>query len=156
MGLAVAHFLSLLFTALTLGAALAHLLALPNKIHLTRDQYFTVQQIYNGWALLGIVIAGALVSTLVLSIKVRKQRKQFILALVAFLCIVVSQIVFWTFTFPANQATSNWTMIPDNWEWLRARWEYSHATGAILDLAAFVLLALSVVSAAGLSGRRTG
>jgi len=39
MGLRVVRFLSLLLTAVAPGAALAHLLALPNKIHLSRDDY---------------------------------------------------------------------------------------------------------------------
>ena len=40
--------------------ALAHLLELPNKIGLSRDDYLIVQQIYRGWALLGIVVLSAL------------------------------------------------------------------------------------------------
>jgi hypothetical protein len=34
--------LALMSTALALGGALAHMLELPNKISLSRDQYFTV------------------------------------------------------------------------------------------------------------------
>ena len=67
-------------------------------------------------------------------------------ALLAFLCIVGSQVVFWTFTFPANQATVNWTEIPENWEALRTRWEYSHAAGAGLNLVAMISLVLSVLA----------
>ena len=62
--LKIIYFLSLLFAALALGPALAHLLELPNKIGLPRDEYLVVQQIYRGWALLGIVVFGALGSTL--------------------------------------------------------------------------------------------
>src|SRR5262245_10601783 len=104
------RFLSLLFTALALAPALAHLLELPNKIGLPHDAYLTVQQIYRGWALLGFVVVGALVFTLVFTVLVRRQREQFLLALVAFLCIVGTQVVFWTFTYPANQQTNNWTI----------------------------------------------
>jgi hypothetical protein len=46
----------------------------------------TVQQIYRGWALLGFVVAGALLSTLAVAITVRQERKAFIFALIAFLC----------------------------------------------------------------------
>jgi hypothetical protein len=60
MGLTTARFFSLLFVALALAPALAHLLELPNKIGLSHDAYLTVQQIYRGWALLGLVVAGAL------------------------------------------------------------------------------------------------
>jgi hypothetical protein len=53
MGLNIARFFSLLFVALVLAPALAHLLELPNKIGLSREEYLVVQQIYNGgscWA----------------------------------------------------------------------------------------------------------
>jgi ABC-type cobalamin transport system permease subunit len=146
LALTAARFFSLLFAALALAPALAHLLELPNKIGLARDDYLTVQQIYRGWALLGFVVAGALLSTLILTIMVRKRPKQFALALVAFLCIVGTQIVFWTFTFPANQQTSNWTVLPENWMALRTQWEYSHAASAVLNLIALIALILSVLS----------
>jgi hypothetical protein len=144
MGLAIARFFSFLFAALALGPALAHLLELPNKIGLAEAEYFTVQQIYRSWALLGIVVFGALISTLILTVLSRRQQRGFRLALTAFLCIVGTQVIFWTFTFPANQATINWTVVPENWEILRTRWEYSHAASAVLNLAAMVSLILSV------------
>lgn len=145
LGLDTARFFSLLFAAVALAPALAHLLELPSKIGLSRDDYLTVQQIYRGWALLGIVVFGALLSTLALTIMVRGRRKAFSLALTAFLCIAGTQVLFWTFTFPANQATSNWTMLPENWMALRTQWEYSHAASAVLNLIALVALILSVL-----------
>jgi ribose/xylose/arabinose/galactoside ABC-type transport system permease subunit len=145
MGLNTMRFLSLLFTALALAPSLGHLLELPNKINLSAEDYLTVQQIYRGWALLGIVVFGALLSTLVLTIIVRKKRRAFILTLIAFLCIVGTQVVFWTFTYPANEATNNWTVLPGNWLELRNQWEYSHATGAGLNLIALITLILSVL-----------
>jgi ABC-type cobalamin transport system permease subunit len=144
MGVTVARFSSLLFATLALAPALAHLLELPNKIGLSRDDYLIVQQIYRGWALLGIVILGALLSTLVLTILVRKRAHEFALSLLAFLCIAGTQVVFWTFTFPANQQTNNWTVLPKTWETLRMQWEYSHAASAVLNLIAFIALAFSV------------
>lgn len=124
---------------------MAHLLELLNKINLSREQYLVVQQIYRGWALLGFVVAGALLSTLALTISLRRKRRAFIPALIAFLCIAGTQVVFWTYTYPANQATKNWTMLPENWEELRRQWEYSHATSAILNLIALVMVSLSVL-----------
>jgi hypothetical protein len=141
-----ARFCSLLFAALALAPALAHLLELPNKIGLSREDYLTVQQIYRGWALLGFVVLGALLSTLALTVMTRKRRREFIFALVAFLCIAGTQVIFWTFTFPANQETANWTRLPEHWMALRTQWEYSHATSAVLNLLAFVAVALSVLS----------
>src|SRR6266545_488717 len=136
MWLKTIYFFSLLFAALALAPAMAHLLELPNKINLSREDYLTVQQIYRGWALL---------STLALTIAVRQERMAFIFASIALLCIVGTQVVFWTYTYPANQATNNWTMLPDNWIELRRQWEYSHATSAILNLVALVMLILSAL-----------
>ena len=79
-----------------------------------------------------------------ITILVRKRPDEFVLSLVAFVCIVATQVLFWTFTFPANQQTSNWTVLPENWGTLRMQWEYSHAASAVLNLIAFIALALSI------------
>jgi hypothetical protein len=145
MALKLFRFLSLLFVALAMAPALAHLLELPNKIGLPRDEYLIVQQIYRGWALLGIVVFGALLSTLILTLLLRRRRRPFRLSLIAFLCIVGTQVVFWTFTYPANRQTQNWTVLPENWLTLRTQWEYSHAAGAGLNFVAFIALVLSTL-----------
>jgi hypothetical protein len=67
MRVKTSSFLSLIFVALALAPAMAHLLELPNKMPLSHDAYLTVQQICRGWALLGFVVAGALLSTLMWS-----------------------------------------------------------------------------------------
>ncbi len=145
MALNVARFLSLLFAALALAPAIAHLLELPNKIGLSHDDYLTVQHLYNGWALLGFVVYGAIFSTLALTLLTRRRRGEFGYSLTAFLCLVGTQVVFWSFTFPANRATANWTVLPDNWIGLRAQWEYSHAASAVLNLVALVAVMLAVL-----------
>jgi MFS family permease len=118
-----AYFLSLVFVAIIFVPAGAHLAELLNKIDLPREQYFVVQSIA-GWALFGFPVFAALFSLLVLVISLRRERRPMIWALVAFLCIVATQVVFWTWTYPANVATNNWTAIPENWEALRRQWEY--------------------------------
>jgi hypothetical protein len=145
MALQLARFCSLLFAALAFAPAAAHLLELANKIGLPRDEYLVVQQIYRGWALLGVVVLGALVSSLALAVLTRHRRREFVPAAIGFLCIAGTQAVFWTFTFPANQATGQWTMLPEGWEALRVQWEYSHAASAVLNLVALVAVILSVL-----------
>ena len=135
-----ALFLSLLFTALAMAAGFAHLFELLNKMKLPAEDYLTVQQIYRGWSLLGIVVFGSLFSNLALTVVARKNPKVFRLALTAFLCIVGTQIIFWTFTYPVNQQTANWTVLPANWLELRNRWEYSHAVSAVLEFVALIAL----------------
>jgi hypothetical protein len=41
---------------IVLAGGLAHLLELPAKMRLPRDEYAIVQQIYRGWAFLGIPV----------------------------------------------------------------------------------------------------
>jgi hypothetical protein len=118
----IAFFVALLASALVLGPALAHVLELPNKIDLPREEYFIVQKAYRGWNQIAWVLGVQ----------------------------VIAQGLFWTFTYPANVATENWTVVPDNWDGLRRHWEYSHAAGAAVQLLGFCLLA----SAALLRKRR--
>jgi MFS family permease len=141
-----AYFFSLVFVAIIFVPAGAHLAELLNKIDLPRDQYFVVQNIYRGWALFGAPVFAALFSTLVLVISLRRERRPMIWALIAFLCIVATQVVFWVWTYPTNVATNNWTTIPENWEALRRQWEYAHAVNAVLTFIAVVALSASVLS----------
>lgn len=138
-------FLSILFTAIAMSAGFAHLFVLPNKIHLSREEYLTVQQIYRGWALLGIAEMCALLSTLILTVLVREQPWIFYLSFIAIVCIAMSLLIFFLFIYPANQATSNWTNLPQNWQLLRQQWEYSHAVSAGLYFIAFVSLVMSTL-----------
>jgi hypothetical protein len=145
MGLDALRLVALSLIALMMSAGFAHLFALPNKIGLSRDAYLTVQQIYRGWALLGVVFFAALALTAWLAMLVR-QRASFYPTLVAALSIGASLVVFFLFTYPVNQQTQNWTLLPENWEALRRQWEYSHAAGAVLDFVALISLALSLVA----------
>ena len=141
----VAQFLAFVFTALALVPAGAHLFELPNKIGLAEDAYFVVQGIYRGWALFGIAVFGALGANLAAAILVRRQQAPFWLALSAFLLVAATLVIFFTWTFPANQATSNWTVVPQNWQELRRHWEYAHATNAVLMFLALCAITLSVL-----------
>ena len=54
--------------------------------------------------------------------------------------------IFFAFTYPGNVATENWTVVADNWQDLRTRWEYSHAVNAILTFASFCLMTAAVLA----------
>lgn len=136
--------LTVLLTAVAFAAGFAHLIALPNKLPMSREDYFTAQQVYRGWALLGVPIFAALGLAVTLAVMERKDRCRFRLTATAATCMVLALVAFFAFTFPANQQTRNWTAAPDNWDALRARWEYSHAVGAVLYFAALTALVLSL------------
>src|SRR5262249_50376860 len=120
------QFLSLLFAVLAMTTGFAHLLELPSKMSFTGREYLTVQQVYRGWAWLGVIIVGAIVSTLTLMIGVRASPVSFAYAAIAFSAMVGTQVVFWMFTYPVNRVTKNWTFLPYDWPRLRSQWEYSH------------------------------
>ena len=143
--LTVLKILALFLTMLTATPGLAHLLELPNKIGLPRDAYFTVQGIYAGWAWLGVMIFSAIAANLALAWQLwRHNRRSALFAIVSAGLIAASLLIFFNYTFPANQATLNWTTIPEDWERLRTAWEYSHAVNALINTAAFLATSVAV------------
>jgi hypothetical protein len=140
-----AFFAALLATALALGGALAHALELPNKIGLSDENYFVVQQIYRGWSLLGVLLAVELAGMLAVVILYRRQSRVRNAALVAVGSLLAAQAIFWTFTVPANQATVNWSVQPENWDALRRQWEYSHLAGAAFQTLAMASVIIAVL-----------
>jgi hypothetical protein len=111
MGIRIVQFLAVVIGGLALIPSGAHLAALPNKIALGQSEYFTIQGIYYGWALLGLLWVAALVVNVILVIVVRSQSGPFWLAVMASGCLVVMFAIFFVWTRPANQATQNWTAI---------------------------------------------
>jgi hypothetical protein len=139
------QFVAMVLTALALVPVGAHLLEMPNKIHLSESSYFVVQNIYRGWALLGIVLIGAALANLALAALTRGRRAPFILTLISLVCLLATLAIFFAFIYPANQATSNWTAMPANWRELRWQWEISHAVNAVITFIAFCSLTVSLL-----------
>jgi hypothetical protein len=143
--LAVAQLVSLVTMALALVPAGAHFFELPNKMQLPAERYMVVQGIYSGWALFGVAIFAALAATLAHTLMVRADRAAFLLSLAALACLVATQVIFWSFTYPMNVASTNWTTLPSDFEAARRQWEYSHAVNAGLTFAGFLAICLSVL-----------
>jgi hypothetical protein len=139
------QFIAIVLTALALVPSGAHLFALPNKIHLSESNYFITQNVYRGWALLGIVLIAALLANAALAFLMRGQRVPFVFTVVSLFCLIATLVIFFAFVFPANQATNNWTVVADNWEELRWQWEMSHAVNAVITFVALCLLTISVL-----------
>jgi len=105
MGEKLVQLLAIVAAALYLVPTGAHLFELPRKMALSSGEYMTVQQIYAGWELFGIVIAVALLATLANTLLVRTDHRAFAGSLAAFLALAATQGVFWAFTYPINVAT---------------------------------------------------
>ena len=145
MALRLVQFLAIMLTALELVPSGAHLAALPNKMAMAQAAYFVAQQIYAGWALFGIVLFGALAANLAHTIVLRRLGRSFGYALASFLLIAANLAIFFVWTFPTNQATNNWTVVPNKWNELRVQWEYSHAANAVVTFAALVCVVIAVL-----------
>jgi len=146
------QWIALVLMGILLVPSGAHILTLPNKIGLPVEPYFVVQGIYRGWAWFGVVLFAALAANLAVTILLWNAGAARWLALVAFLAVIASLAIFFVWVFPGNQATANWTVVPDNWAELRDRWEYGHAASAIVILAGFAALAGAVLIAGAARG----
>ncbi|HEY3909810.1 MAG TPA: hypothetical protein VGM07_07960 [Stellaceae bacterium] len=135
---------ALMLTGLELVPTGAHFFELWNKFALDQQQYFIIQQIYRGWAWFGIVLIAAIATNLAASMMLWRSRDRFWPSLTAGLLLAVTLAVFFVWTYPANQATGNWTTIPADWRALRRQWELSHAVNAVLTFAALGFAAFSM------------
>ncbi|MGD9923231.1 MAG: hypothetical protein AB7V13_17570 [Pseudorhodoplanes sp.] len=133
------RFFAVLLTGLALIAPGAHLYEMANKMHLARQEYFVVQSIYTGWWIAGLLLPLAFCANVALAWTLSGDRSARYLALGAAFCIAANLTIFYFVTQPANAATNNWTVIPDNWMALRKAWEVSHAVNAGVMLVAFAL-----------------
>jgi len=140
----LAGLLALVLTAVALAPGAAHVLELPNKLKLPREDYLLVQKLYRGWAYLGIEIAAALACTLWFAAVAEGPAEA--PAVIAFVAVLATQLVFWVFTFPVNRYTRNWRDAPsEDWRRLRDRWELSHAVSALLNFIALVCVAVAIL-----------
>ena len=139
------QFSAVVLTALAFVPVSAHLFELPNKIGLSEYDYFVVQSIYRGWALFGIVIFAAIAANLLVAGMRWRRGRPFWPGLAAALLLAGTLFVFFEWTYPANQETSNWTVMSSDWEALRQKWEWSHAANAVLTFIALCCATISVV-----------
>jgi hypothetical protein len=155
MEVMVLRLTTLALTALIFIPSGAHLFELPHKIRLDRDAYFTVQQIYAGWALFIIPIIAAILANGALAVVERRcDPGASRAALISIGLILLSLGVFFIWVFPANHVTVNWTRMPDNWETLRRHWEYGHAATALLVFTALLMTGRAIMNGHRTRGRR--
>ncbi|MBY5763482.1 hypothetical protein V7798_08315 [Rhizobium laguerreae] len=139
------RFLAVIITGLALAAPAAHAFALLNKIGMARADYFIAQQAYVGWWVVGLLLPLALLANIGNAVALRADGTATMLSVAAAALIALNLVIFMVFTQPANAATENWTVQPENWESLRDQWEYSHAVNAAVTLLAFCCATLASI-----------
>jgi Domain of unknown function (DUF1772) len=153
--------LTLTLVALAMVPAVAHAAEFPGKLRLSKEAYFTVQQIYYpGFTIAGLAEGFSMIAALGLVIFTPRDTAAFGLALAALILLLVMHAVFWFVTQPVNKiwlqdvqlskagsaffGTGGNVRESSNWTALRDRWEYSHVARAVLVTTAFVLLVCAV------------
>jgi hypothetical protein len=145
--LSIVQVLLLACMGIILIPAGAHFFELPNKMALAPADYMITQRIYEGWALFGFPIFLGMVLLAIHAVLVKNTRSAMWLSLAAVALIAATQTIFWSFTYPMNELTQNWTVTPANVEEARRQWEYSHAVNAVLTFIAFVTACIAVIAA---------
>ena len=147
------RFVALLLAALTLGLGFCHLMQLPSRMGW--DQYLWVGSTVQGGlyamfgsvgAIIGIV---AIVVLFILAYLVREHgRPGFGLALAAAVLFAAAFALWWVLVYPANVELAKWVNgpVPADWTETRARWEWGHASIAVIELLGFAALIWSVLA----------
>jgi hypothetical protein len=145
--LSIVQILLLACVGIILIPAGAHFFELPNKMAFSRADYMVTQRIYAGWAWFGVPLFLSMALLALHAMLVQKTRPAMWFSLAAVALIAVTQSIFWSFTYPMNELTQNWTVTPANVDEARRQWEYSHAVNAVLTFIAFVTTCIAVIAA---------
>jgi hypothetical protein len=147
------RFAALMLAALTLGLGFCHLMQLPSRMGW--NQYLWVGSTVQGGlyamfgsvgAIIGIV---AIIVLFILAYLVREHgRPGFGLALAAAILFAAAFALWWLLVYPANVELAKWVNgpVPVDWTDTRARWEWGHASIALVELFGFAALIGSVLA----------
>lgn len=105
-----------------------------------------VQQVYRGWALLGIVLVAAVLSNAVLAIPLLKASGTDAFRDYRGNSSGDDPDDLLELDIPGESSDRHWSVAPQNWEALRIQWEYSHAANAVLTFLALCATAVSSLS----------
>lgn len=158
--------LNLFLVAVAMAGVLAHVMELPGKMRLSKENYLVVQPIYYpGFTIAGSIgELGGMLTTIALVAFYPVGTTSFWLVLFAALAMIAMHAVYWTVTHPVNNfwlrdfnlqgagksffsfgAGANQSNGAPQWTDLRDRWEYSHVVRSVFASLAFVLLAINAV-----------
>ncbi|HYO80556.1 MAG TPA: hypothetical protein VES20_04075 [Bryobacteraceae bacterium] len=141
---------SIISTAITMSAAVAHLMEMPGKMKYERELYVrlhrTLYPTYGRTA--GYAEVLAVLSTAALAWWTQKRHLPAAsLTTTAAGCLTAAHAIFWRLVAPVNKTMLRWDLdaIPPDWQNWRNQWEYSHATRAVLATGALSALVLAAL-----------
>jgi len=141
--------ITLILSALLMGATLGHVLEMPGKLAASGPLWLTFQHtLYKAFAIAGGPIEmGAIGASAMLAWLVRRNRSLLPSVLSASALLAIGFGIWLAFTSPVNARTSAWVpgAMPADWDRWRTQWEYSHAARFLLHLIAFCILVLASI-----------
>ena len=149
------RFTTVLLTALSAGLSFAHLLELPPRIFYFDVQLWVATTTKGLYALFGTVGAfvevGSILTATVLTLLVRGRSPAFRPTLTGAVLVALAFALWLIFVAPVNAELATWTptAYPADWSRYRDRWEYAHATNAVIKIAALSSLVLSLIVETG-------
>jgi hypothetical protein len=152
MSLRVWRSITLLLAALSLTMESAHVLELPQKLLYDPAMYAAVNgSLYRYFAIVGgFYQVGSIVAAAILVVLVRRRRPSFQWTLAGAVCLLSAFGIWLAVVQPVNAEVAGALRsapdsVPDLWMRLRARWEYGHAAGFVVQLLGLAALIVSVV-----------
>ena len=144
------RFSSIMAVAMTMSAAVAHLMELPAKMQYEPPLYVRLHRtLYPTFGkTAGPAETVAVASTAGLAWMAQRQRRRSSrLTVAAASCLAVAHGIFWSVVQPANIEMMRWHLdaIPHDWTNWRNRWEYGHAVRAGLVTTALAALTWSAL-----------
>jgi Domain of unknown function (DUF1772) len=140
---------SMMSTAMTMTAAVAHLMEMPAKMRYEPSLWVRLHRTMypNFGRTAGPAEAAAVISTNLLAWLTRRERPEaFQLTAIAAACLAAAHAVFWGVVQPVNTEVVRWPLdaIPQDWTKQRDRWEFGHAIRAGLVTVALGALVTSI------------
>ncbi|HWB02039.1 MAG TPA: hypothetical protein VG796_03380 [Verrucomicrobiales bacterium] len=143
-------FITALLGALSMAPAFAHFLEMPAKFSYDASLWLTISHtLYTRFgAIGGYCEIGAVVSSILLVIALRRHPSAFRWALAGAMCFAAAHAIYWIFIAPVNVtvAASTSETLPSNWMDLRKQWEYTHTARAMLQITGLALFLISILT----------
>jgi hypothetical protein len=145
------RFITIVLTALLMGATFCHVLEWPAKMRYPAELYLTFHRtlyVAFGPPNIGVFIeAGAILAAVTLVFLTRKRRPAFYLTLAGAASLAAGLAVYLAFVEPANVAMKAMSIDspPADWTRWRDQWEYGHMAHFIFHLLGFSALSLWII-----------
>jgi hypothetical protein len=118
-----------------------------HMLSLLPQQYLQVQRTQKSMLrLYRTAVPTGLLLTLAYALAVGRTSAAFPLSVTACLCLAAAGFISWIVNRQVTSATTDWTLLPENFEATRRRWEHTQVAAAVFTFIAFITVLLSIAA----------